>query len=82
LDTFKAILVGVLSLIVAVALAFGLTIWLLSIEYQSDPVLLIATSFVGFWMLFCSFYFKRGKIRQGAFALLGFSFLGLIVMGA
>ena len=78
--TFKAILVIVLSLILALALTIGLTIWLLEAKYPADPVLLIATSFAGIWLLLCSLYFKGEKIRQGALALLGFSVVGLVVI--
>ena len=80
MHTFKAILVIILSLVLAFALSIGLTIGLLAYEYPSDPVMLIATSFVGLWLLFCSFYFRGEKIRRGAFALLGFSFVGLLVL--
>ncbi len=78
--TFKAILVSILSLILAAVLTIGLTIGLLAIDYPSDPMMLIATTFVGLWLLFCSFYFKGKKIRWGAFTLLGFSFAGLVVI--
>ena len=77
---FKAILVSILSLILAVILAIGLTIGLLANDYPADPVMLIATSFVGLWLLFCSFYFKGKEIRWGALTLLGFSFVGLLVL--
>lgn len=76
----KAILVIVFSLVAAMALTIGLTIGLLESQYPSDPVMLIATSFAGLWLLFSSLYFKRKQIRQGALALLGFSLVGLMVL--
>jgi heme O synthase-like polyprenyltransferase len=77
----KTALVIILSLLAAFALTIALTITLLESEYPADPVILITTSFVGLCLLFSSLYFKREKIRQAAWALLGFSFVGLFVLG-
>ena len=75
----KAVLVGILSLIVAAALAVALTIVLLMNNYEADPVIQVATTFVGFWLLFFGLYLREKRIRWGAFALLGFSAVGLVV---
>ena len=82
LSFVKAIVVVILFLILAVLMTLGLTIGLLAINFPSDPMLLVTTSFVGLWLLLCSFYFKGKEIRWGALALLGFSCVGLVVIGA
>ena len=75
----KVVLMGVLSLILAAILAVGLTVGLLMNNYEPDPVIQVAATFVGLWLLFFGLYLREKRIRWGAFALLGFSAVGLVV---
>ena len=77
----KAILMGFLFLVLSAILAVGLTIMLLMNNYKPDPVVQVALSFAGVWLLCCGLYFRQKRVRWGAIAILGVSFAGLVVKG-
>ena len=79
LKIVKVVLVGILSLVVAAALAVALTIGLLMNNYEPDPVIQVGTTFLGFLLLFFGLYLREKRIRWGAFGLLGFSAAGLVL---
>ena len=77
----KTVLMGFLFFVLSVMFAVFLTITLLMNNYEPDPVVQVAVSFVGVFLLCCGFYFREKRVRWGAIALLGFSFVGLVIKG-